>query len=309
MEGQHCRRRCLEQLIKMAPDVGAVKAEGIESNDLGRQIRLALAVRRETLGIPYSEVARRIGISVPSTLGTIKGDGDLRIATLLRFAEALELDVAIEFTDNAVPNSASREVDALPGLRKTVIAARVEECVSGAGVSVEESEFMGVRSSLPWRCRLMYPDLTERTYDFYIWTISHGGRSRRKDEYRVQTKLEFSDSLGVADGTTILGGYYNESVDRGGKQAGNTPPPGMEVLVFWDAIEHLNLGASSSCQVPFETMYQAYLSGYSTHERSLGNGRSETIIAIRPEYVASYLRAASGGHDLVDVSDLAPKRA
>lgn len=280
--------------------------EEVSPTALGKEIRKALQIRREGLGLPYAEVARRIGISVPATLSTMKADADLQLGTLLRFAEALELAVTIEFTDEVVPGSRSMEVAALPGLRKTVIADRVSTYLSSNGATVEESDFVGERSSLPWRCRLLYPDLTERTYDFYMWTVSHGGRSRRKGEYRIQTKLDNADRLEVSGGTTILAGYYNESVDRSGKVAGNSPPPGMEVLVFWDAMEHLNVGVSSSCQVPFETLYDAYLTGAAGYRRSLGGGRSETILAMRPEYALSYLHAASGGHSFVDVSDLAP---
>lgn len=187
----------------------------------------------------------------------------------------------------------------MPGLRKTVIAEHLHRCIDEAGASVDEARFVGPRGSLPWRCRLTFSNLSERTFDFYLWTVSHGGRRRRTDEYRIQTKLDQCDSLGVASGTTILGGYYTEAVDRSGREAGNSPPPDMEVFVFWDATEHLDLGHSSSCQVPFGTLYEAYIRGHAANVRSLGSGREETVVAVRPEYVVSYLQAASGGHQLL----------
>ena len=163
---------------------------------------------------------------------------------------------------------------------------------------------MGTGADLPWWCHLQFGDGSQREYGVYFWTVSHGGKTRSVDEYRIQTKLKTDRQLRVGSGTIILLGYYHASVDRSGRAVGNHPPDGMEVFVAWDALHHLRLGASSSCQVPFPLMYDAYLKGKACITRRLDPHAKESIFAFRPQYLASYLRMVSGGHDRVSVDAL-----
>jgi hypothetical protein len=194
----------------------------------------------------------------------------------------------------------------LPGLTKSRILKRIENVVAKSDVQLVSAAFVGEATDLPCRCTMVFPGGSRRVYNLYFWTVGHGGRSRRKGEYRIQTKLKTNRRLRVETGTTILLGYYNESLDRSGRAEGNTPPDGMEVYVAWDAAQHLRLGASSSCQVPFSLMYEAYLNGKACRKRRVASGDDEIIYGLRPEYLTSYLRAASGGHTTVALHELSP---
>ena len=134
------------------------------------------------------------------------------------------------------------------------------------------------------------------------WTIGHGGRSRSPNEYRIQTKLDDSPEFIFGESaTTVLLGYYHASLDVSGKAIGNSPSSDMEIVVAWNPLMHLRLGASSSCQVPFELLDRSRLLGVAEGQRELANGELENVIAMRPEYFAQYLAVASGGHQFVDV--------
>jgi hypothetical protein len=138
----------------------------------------------------------------------------------------------------------------------------------------------------------------------YFWTVSHGGRARPLKEYRIQVKLKDRRSLDFGNGTTLLLGYYTRGNDHVGRDLGNDPPADMEVFVAWDPIQHLALGASSSCQVPYDLMFKAYLEGLSESERRCADGSLEEVFAFRPELLPRYLREAAGGHNRVTLTGL-----
>ena len=194
----------------------------------------------------------------------------------------------------------------MPGLRKTEISKRILEILERSVARVIESSFADAADYLPWYLTIELSNRKIRDYSLYFWTVSHGGKSRSVDEYRIQTKLKADKELRVQDGTTLLLGYYHERVDASGRAVGNVPPEGMEVLVAWNALEHLRLGSSSSCQVSFEVMYDAYLTGKACTTRVLPENSRETVFAFRPEYLSSYLDAASGGHQRVQLASLRP---
>ncbi len=172
---------------------------------------------------------------------------------------------------------------------RTLLAERAE---------IRQWEFAGDRGRLPLHCKLLLRDHSLRTYDVYVWSISHGGRTRRRSEYRIQTKLpDGSADLQFGRGVTLLLGYYTAQADLSDARADQLVPDEMEVFVAWDAVAHLKVGLSSSCQVDFSLMYDAYLSGFSSSSRRLLNGSSEKVIAFRPERLAQYLTAAWRGHE------------
>jgi hypothetical protein len=183
----------------------------------------------------------------------------------------------------------------MPGIRKREICRRLRDHLLNNQCEVSEESDVGL-NGLPWVFNVRFSDGSTREFFLYVWTIAHGGKTRADDEYRIQIKLEKSRSLRVGKGTTILLGYYSEKEDSIGKMIGHRAPPGLEILVAWDAIEHLHIGASSSCQVLYPLMYDAYLRGRAEASRQLTSGAMEHIVAFRPEFLASYLKAASGGH-------------
>lgn len=188
----------------------------------------------------------------------------------------------------------------MPGLKKVEIANRIIRFLVQSNVRVHSAEFSGVNKDLPWRVLLEFTNHVVRKYEIYMWTISHGGRTRSKDEYRIQIMLKDGvHRLDFGFGTTLLLGYYDECSDYVGRSVGNLPAPGMEIIVAWDPIQHLHVGASSSCQVQFDILEEAYRKGVAIRKRLLSQGESEQVIAMRPQYFASYLAEASGGHHLL----------
>jgi len=187
----------------------------------------------------------------------------------------------------------------MPGLSKTALADRLAKGLFQGGARMGRAEFSGPRGHLPWLITVESAERSPRDYRVYMWTIGHGGRTRSQDEYRIQTMLPDKRTLEFGRGTTVLLGYYDERVDRSGRAAGNQPPAGMEVVVAWDAVQHLRVGASSSCQVPFTLMENAYFNGVAARARRLAEDEVEQVIAMQLDYLAGYLLEAAGGHGFV----------
>jgi hypothetical protein len=192
----------------------------------------------------------------------------------------------------------------MPGLPKRKIATLIQSWLETQGVDIKDSAFVGTAGDLPWACEIIFESRFTRKFSLYFWTIGHGGRTRSQTEYRVQTKLKKERKLHIGNGTSLLLGYYNESLDIVGKDLGNRPPQGMEVLVAWDPIYHLRVGESSSCQVSFDLLYRSYLSGVSGFVRQLADGNNEQVIGFRSEYLANYLRLSVLGHRRVQIEAL-----
>jgi len=190
----------------------------------------------------------------------------------------------------------------MPGVKKSAIARRISEALSAGGCEVLVEGLVGPKGDLPWQCEAVFPDGSRRTFRLYFWTISHGGRTRSQDEYRIQAKLKTARRLEFGLGTTLLLGYYLESEDRVGRAEGNSPTKGMEVFVAWDPLQHLRVGASSSCQVRFDLLHQAYLHGIAMADRRIADGVLEQVVAVRPEHLWRYLRSAAGGHNSLNKS-------
>jgi hypothetical protein len=187
----------------------------------------------------------------------------------------------------------------LPGLYKRAIARLIKDCLDGSAVQLLDARFAYPAAPLlPWLCRVKLRDYGERRYAMYFWTIGHGGHTRSVNEYRIQTKLEggLPRQLAFDQGTTLLLGYFRSDLDASGRSLGNQNPPDMEVFAAWDALPRLRLGFSSSCQVPLETLKQAYQAGLGLSRRTLPDGTRETVIAFPPRHLDLYLEHASLGH-------------
>lgn len=192
----------------------------------------------------------------------------------------------------------------MPGLRKEQIAQRIEQLLLLSGCNLVNQGFVGEDGDLPWEISLRYADGMLRAYRAYFWTVSHGGNHRPESEFRIQAKLRSARSLEFAIGTTLLFGYFScKHSPLGSCKEAQAAPRDMEVFVAWDPLQHLHVGESSSCQVKFDQLLDAYLYGVSARSRRTKNG-TEQVLALRSEHLANYLRAAAGGHNSLDASAL-----
>lgn len=193
----------------------------------------------------------------------------------------------------------------MAGLSKATIAHRLLGYLERGGARVTESSFDVQDARLPWRCVVEASGL-RRTFNCYFWTVTHGGKHRSDSEYRIQTLLGNADRrLAFGTGTTLLLGVYDGALDKAGKLIGHSFPNDMQVIVAWDPVRHITLGASSSCQVPAEQLISAHLIGVASRTRRVRDDL-EKVIALRPEYLASYFIQAAGGHNSVEPSRLKP---
>lgn len=191
------------------------------------------------------------------------------------------------------------------GLSKATIARRLQSYLELGGARVSESSFDVQDARLPWRC-VVEASGVRRSFNCYFWTVTHGGKHRSDSEYRIQTLLGNADRrLAFGAGTTLLLGLFDGALDEAGKLIGHTFPNDMRVVVAWDPVRHITLGQSSSCQVPAEQLMSAHLIGVASRTRRVRDD-DEKVIALRPEYLASYFIEAAGGHDSVDPSRLKP---
>ena len=103
----------------------------------------------------------------------------------------------------------------------------------------------------------------------YIWNLTHGGKSRPQDEWRIQA-TGVSRFQREPDGKTLILGWR----------------PDLGVLAGFDAGRHSGrLGASPSIQLREAALKQAAIDGLATHNK----GSGELAIAFRPELLAAYL--------------------
>jgi hypothetical protein len=192
----------------------------------------------------------------------------------------------------------------MPALSKHRLADIVTEVLRSSDAHPIVSGFVGEKGDLPWCCEAAISGYIRKTFLFHFWTVSHGGKSRSSDEYRIQAKLKTARRLTLKGGVPVLLGYYNERYDEAGKLLGNDPPQGMEVFAAWDPVQHFRVGNSSSCQVGFRTLYDANLNGAVVVSRRLLDGSPEKVAAFRVERLARYLQVIVAGHENVSVQAL-----
>jgi putative restriction endonuclease len=113
-------------------------------------------------------------------------------------------------------------------------------------------------------------------YRVFSWRISHGGRGRSPDEYRVQTTRPGDIPFLDPTTRTLLLGYHEQ----------------LDVFAAWDARVHPNPSSSASLQVPLATLRSAAVEGIAAHPR-LVSGEAEVVVAFKPEATGTYLELAS----------------
>lgn len=111
----------------------------------------------------------------------------------------------------------------------------------------------------------------------YIWNITHGGKTRSADEYRIQITGVDSLSLSV-DYKTLLLGYFKRN--------------NIECFVAFDASQHSTFGFSPSIQVKERTLIEAIDTGMVFQEKSRNKEGDidEVAIAFRPTLITHYIR-------------------
>jgi hypothetical protein len=190
------------------------------------------------------------------------------------------------------------------GIRKPLIAGRIISAVSQGGCTVIPEGFLGPSHDLPWSCSIRFPDGRERRFNMYFWTVSHGGKSRSDQEYRIQVKLKAEQALRFGDGTTLLLGYYNSAHDRARDWSNLSAREQVELFLAWDPLQHIAVGASSSCQASYGLLSRAFVEGVALGQRRCLNGSMETVMAFSPDRLAAYLGEAAGGHNSIDCDRL-----
>jgi putative restriction endonuclease len=113
-------------------------------------------------------------------------------------------------------------------------------------------------------------------FRIFSWAISHGGKGRSPDEYRVQTTRPNNMPLLDPGGRTLLLGYHEE----------------LDVFAAWDVRVHPNPSSSASLQVPLTVLRRAAEEGFVSHSRHI-SGEAEIVVAFQPEAVMTYLAVAA----------------
>lgn len=113
------------------------------------------------------------------------------------------------------------------------------------------------------------------SYRVFSWGISHGGRGRSPDEYRVQATRPGDMPLFDPERRTLLLGYHEE----------------LDVFAAWDVRMHPNPSSSPSLQVPLPVLERAAAEGFVAYPR-LVSGETEVVVAFQPEATPTYLEMA-----------------
>jgi len=106
----------------------------------------------------------------------------------------------------------------------------------------------------------------------YIWNISHGGRGRSAEEYRIQIKgtppLRTGNKF-----KTLLVGWFDED----------------KVFAAFDAYKHRNFtGYSPSVQVPIGTLNLATTQPFAFHTKEIIEGK-EVVVTFTQPYIMEYI--------------------
>ena len=122
----------------------------------------------------------------------------------------------------------------------------------------------------------MYSEGESYGLRIYIWNLTHGGKTRSRDEYRIQVKVDRFEQ--VSGQKTLVLGWSDE----------------LGVFAGFDVRKHSGrLGYSSSIQVSLETLRKATINGISAHDK----GNREVAVAFLPEFFADYVRNLELLHD------------
>ena len=157
-------------------------------------------------------------------------------------------------------------------LQKAELLARAEEAIRISGLNVLYLN--------PGRHPALYRVYEGRRsflVQIYIWNITHGGKGRSADEYRVQATgvSRFNPKVNARN---LLLGWWDD----------------VGVFAGWDIRQHRGpLGASPSMQISETALRGALLGGFAPYVKD----NNETAIAFKPEFIGTYIRFLQPLHD------------
>jgi putative restriction endonuclease len=99
-----------------------------------------------------------------------------------------------------------------------------------------------------------------------IYNITHGGKTRDKDEYRIQIKEATIEEK--PNYVTLLLGYYDP----------------LGVFAGFDTDKHKEAAYSASSQIKKEALDNAYKNSFSIYN----NSKDEIVVAFKPEFFMEY---------------------
>lgn len=146
------------------------------------------------------------------------------------------------------------------------------------GLSASSAGYSVLEASKPFLVSLTnFSDVPEMPFRIFIWNITHGGKSRNPNEFRIQVTPAMPPPSNHEK--VIVLGWHEE----------------LEVFAAWDPTAHSQRASTSpSLQVGFDKLQNASAAGVSAEVR----GSGDSVIAFRPEYLAFYLGSASLIHEL-----------
>lgn len=111
----------------------------------------------------------------------------------------------------------------------------------------------------------------------YIWNLTHGGKTRNEDEYRIQLKGKRLEQ--TANTKTLVLGWWDD----------------VGVFAGFDVRKRGSvLAKSPSVQISKSALRKAISNGFATHIR----GNDEIAVAFRPDFFVNYIQNLEDIHNL-----------
>lgn len=124
----------------------------------------------------------------------------------------------------------------------------------------------------------------------YIWNISHGGKTRNIEEYRIQMK---GGSLTVGDSfKTLLLGWFDQE----------------KVFAAFDAFKHRQFGRSPSVQVTKTALDNAAKNGTAFHTKQTQKGQ-DVVFTFQPKYMMDYVSGVYPQYHKNELPDISNEEA
>jgi len=164
-------------------------------------------------------------------------------------------------------------------LQKNDLLGKVISAIRSANWQIE---MINSPSDHPLRVRI-FRENEHHELLIYIWNISHGGKTRSRDEFRIQITGVDSISLST-EYITLLLGYFSENE--------------KECFVAFDPVKHSTFGFSPSIQVKKNTLDKAIVNGIAIQEKSRNEDGEidEVAIAFEPELMIQYITDLSSNY-------------
>jgi len=157
----------------------------------------------------------------------------------------------------------------MPRLAKSRLRQVVLDALEASGYAVEYASAVH-----PFEISVRTP-LREERLLVYAWNITHGGKSRSANEYRIQITGVSRITFKKERKTLLLG-------------VAQLPGSGTVIAAF-DARQHKNFGSSPSIQVHEPTLLKAEVDGLASETKELAGGHAEIVFAFRPENLGQFI--------------------